>query len=212
MNPDAPAFEPSPGYVPFTLVTSKKKSKKSNKTWQPHKPRKNSGELWVQQRGWIPFYRCQACHEVMSKKEDSRCPQRINSCGHITCAKCIVTSYLVDLNPLCPVKDCGKCVDPNQKEKVAPLNILTEDCLSTPSSSPITVQTENMEPMATIPENKEAEFNDEEIDAFAIRGYDPNVCYCGDKECAWDCGELWCGCIDVCRNRCGLNEHIWGRY
>lgn len=209
MNPAAPEFVPSPDYVPFTLVTSKKKS---HKNWYPHKPRKNSSELWLPQKGWIPFYRCQACHEIMSKKEPSKCPQRINSCGHITCAKCIVTSYLVDLNPLCPVKDCSKCVDPHQKEKVEPLTLLTEDPISTPSSSsPVTVQTD--EPLSAIPETKVTELNDDEIDAFAIRGYDPNVCHCGDKECDWGCGVLWCGCIDVCRNRCGLNDEIrYGRW
>jgi hypothetical protein len=30
--------------------------------------------------------------------------------------------------------------------------------------------------------------------------------YCGDIECVWDCGELWCGCIDVCRGRCGMGN------
>jgi hypothetical protein len=33
-----------------------------------------------------------------------------------------------------------------------------------------------------------------------------SVHYCGDPGCKWDCGELWCGCIDLCRGRCGLNE------
>ena len=27
-------------------------------------------------------------------------------------------------------------------------------------------------------------------------------CYC--EGCPGDCGTLWCGCIDVCRGRCGL--------
>ena len=25
------------------------------------------------------------------------------------------------------------------------------------------------------------------------------ICYCGDKACEFDCGVLWCGCIDCCR-------------
>lgn len=29
-------------------------------------------------------------------------------------------------------------------------------------------------------------------------------CYC--EGCPGDCGTLWCGCIDVCRGRCGLND------
>lgn len=31
------------------------------------------------------------------------------------------------------------------------------------------------------------------------------VCYCGDMYCDARCGTLNCGCIDVCRNKCGLN-------
>jgi hypothetical protein len=27
--------------------------------------------------------------------------------------------------------------------------------------------------------------------------------YCGDPSCAGDCGQLSCGCIDMCRGRCG---------
>ena len=29
--------------------------------------------------------------------------------------------------------------------------------------------------------------------------------YCGDSQCKWDCGELRCGCIDMCRGRCGMH-------
>lgn len=32
------------------------------------------------------------------------------------------------------------------------------------------------------------------------------ICYCGHDDCEWDCGVLWCGCIDVCRGRCGLRD------
>ena len=31
------------------------------------------------------------------------------------------------------------------------------------------------------------------------KNYTPRICYCGDKECDFDCGVLDCGCIDVCR-------------
>ena len=36
--------------------------------------------------------------------------------------------------------------------------------------------------------------------------YDLRVHYCGDPSCKEDCGELWCGCIDVCRGRCGTRR------
>jgi hypothetical protein len=33
-------------------------------------------------------------------------------------------------------------------------------------------------------------------------------CYCDG--CPGDCGTLWCGCIDVCRGRCGLgDDRFW---
>jgi hypothetical protein len=31
-------------------------------------------------------------------------------------------------------------------------------------------------------------------------------CPCYVEECPGDCGTLWCGCIDVCRGRCGLQD------
>ena len=36
---------------------------------------------------------------------------------------------------------------------------------------------------------------------------------CGDPECKWDCGQLRCGCIDMCRGRCGIrwDGDQWGR-
>lgn len=33
--------------------------------------------------------------------------------------------------------------------------------------------------------------------------------HCGDRSCHWDCGVLWCGCIDICRGRCGLKDDDW---
>lgn len=32
--------------------------------------------------------------------------------------------------------------------------------------------------------------------------------YCCDYFCSGDCGELSCGCIDVCRGRCGTPRHL----
>lgn len=31
--------------------------------------------------------------------------------------------------------------------------------------------------------------------------------YCGDRDCNGDCGLLACGCIDVCRGRCGRYDY-----
>ena len=37
-------------------------------------------------------------------------------------------------------------------------------------------------------------------------------CGCYDDTCFGECGVLTCGCIDVCRNRCGLNRDRYDRY
>jgi hypothetical protein len=31
-----------------------------------------------------------------------------------------------------------------------------------------------------------------------------NTHYCRDPACKWECGMLDCGCIDMCRGRCGI--------
>jgi hypothetical protein len=33
--------------------------------------------------------------------------------------------------------------------------------------------------------------------------------YCNDYDCTGDCGELDCGCIDICRGRCGFRRSAW---
>ena len=33
-------------------------------------------------------------------------------------------------------------------------------------------------------------------------------CDCDDWLCPGDCGTLWCGCIDVCRGRCGFTGNV----
>ncbi len=149
----------------------------SEGSYKPFKMRNKASkrDLWNPPKGWLRFYRCQACKEVMSKKIPTKYPQCIESCGHVTCANCIAKSYLVDLNPHCPVKDCGKCVDPRQKGAVAPLLILTDELSAEPVEMP-----EPSEPV--------------------------KLHYCGDADCIWDCGVLWCGCIDQCRGRCGHNK------
>jgi len=35
---------------------------------------------------------------------------------------------------------------------------------------------------------------------------DSTRCYCDEKWCRGECTGLRCGCIDVCRNRCGTKE------
>jgi hypothetical protein len=177
---------PSPSVEEFQPVQSKKNKKI------------NSGELWFSPKGWLKFYRCQACHQVMSRKEPSRCPQVISACGHITCAKCIATSFLVELNPYCPVEGCGTCVNPKQTEPVRPVAILAG--ASSPAAPAEIEETFDTHYLPTF----------EEYDLAPTYELTENktVHYCGDSDCEWDCGVLYCGCIDICRNRCGLHPFI----
>ena len=178
------------------------RNKKSKKHYK--KCAKN-GELWSPAKGWLRSYRCAACHNVMSRKEAPKCPHIIHNCGHITCANCIVKSYLVELNPLCPVEGCGKCVNPKQKQPTLPVKFLEE----TPSVSPITAIEETNEtedkPFETYNLPSYEEFEYEPVDASPLH-------YCGDAHCDWDCGVLWCGCIDVCRGRCGVGDGCRDRW
>ena len=43
-------------------------------------------------------------------------------------------------------------------------------------------------------------------------GNDSYKCPCYVDECPGDCGTLWCGCIDVCRGRCGIREYEHGMW
>lgn len=35
----------------------------------------------------------------------------------------------------------------------------------------------------------------------------PKICYCGNKDCEFDCGVLACGCIDMCRRHRDYNDY-----
>jgi hypothetical protein len=105
-------------------------------------------------------------------------------------------------------------VNPKETKVVEPLTILTPDTNTTPSTSPVNIEEAITQFAASteLPKIEEEEFNDSDIDAFATAGYNPSVCHCGDRWCDWDCGVLWCGCIDVCRGRCGLNDYLNDRW
>lgn len=46
-------------------------------------------------------------------------------------------------------------------------------------------------------------YNDCEGYVIGCRGVGSEKHYCGMNYCQGGCGVLWCGCIDVCRRRCG---------
>ncbi len=218
LNANSAAFIPSPNPDEWTTISKMKHTFAPRPQKKgPPKYRSKKGDLWSPPKGWLPFYRCQACHEVMSKKDAPKFPQRIHACDHITCAKCIVTSYLVELNPLCPVEGCGKCVNPREKVTPAPVEILTG------AAAPVTP------PKTPEPLEEEDDFNEMckgcHFDVYTCKCYMiENYCagcgsegrchceeqeeeerthYCGMRDCEGDCGTLSCGCIDTCRDRCG---------
>jgi hypothetical protein len=108
----------------FILV----KSKKMNSTQRPYSQKYHKyinkhdalSGYWGDPKGWIKHYHCNACHGLMTKKEPTRRPQVIYSCGCIVCASCIAQSYFVKLNPKCPA-GCGKLVDPSSPNLAPPL-------------------------------------------------------------------------------------------
>ncbi len=179
-----------------TIATSKMNSKTTPKKY---KYRSRFMDLWSPPKGWLASYRCHACREVMSKKEASKSPQRINACGHITCAKCIVKSYFVDQNPLCPVKDCGVCVDPKTK--------VTTSASVTPENSVLSVESDEClwgVCMCDETFSKEATATKAE-DYYDYMEHEESWHYCGDWLCPGTCGTLVCGCIDICRGKCGAS-------
>lgn len=153
---------------PFSSYITKMNRKYSKNP--TYKYRSKYLDLWRPAQGWLTSYKCASCCQVMSRKIPSKCPQRITNCGHITCANCITKSYFIELNPLCPVKDCTKCVNLKQKNIICDLE-----------------------------DNVEVNLEDFIWD---------NPHSCGDWICPGDCGVLFCGCIDVCRGRCGFRDDI----
>jgi hypothetical protein len=183
--------------------TFKMKSNPPQKKYHK-KQNKKDGNLWDPANGWLPYYRCTACWQVMSRKDPAKCPQMIYACEHIVCAKCIVKSYLVELNPLCPVKDCDTCVNPRNPVKTESLPILSE--------TPPPVMEDEFCECGRTHEKCACHLIERCCNFCGSEGSchcDDEILpahYCGDWMCPGDCGMLSCGCIDTCRGRCGLRD------
>ena len=206
-----------------------KASKNKSRSYRGYNKKNKSGDngLWIDAVGWLPHYRCSTCREVMSRKDPSKSPQKIKSCAHIVCAGCIAKSYYLELNPLCPVAGCGKCVNPSDATKTAatvsaPVTASITTPLTTPVTTPdtettITFDLPNLNALTLIPfgivqkqfeEQEQEEWQEQENPEDPPREQwqakqqwqeREDIHYCGDRKCEWDCGTLWCGCIDVCR-------------
>ena len=156
-----------------------------------------SGEFWGEPTGWTKIYHCEKCYCLLSKKDAPRNPQVIYACNHLVCAKCIIKSYLVDLNPLCPVPHCGKYIKPKDDVPIATV-----------------IKSTRVEDIC-----KYCSDNHEDciwdLLQTNYRTEDKGLAhYCGDWLCPGDCGVLDCGCIDICRGRCGFKDHLrcWGNF
>jgi len=63
----------------------------------------------------------------------------------------------------------------------------------------------------TTPEIQRMTFNIQQIESIPLTQLDVSrsgsVHYCGNEDCEGDCGVLVCGCIDMCRGRCGIRNY-----
>lgn len=169
---------------------------------------------WFPAKGWLKYYRCAACKEIMTRKEPSKTPQVITACGHITCANCIVKSYLIDLEPLCPVKDCGVCVNPDYTNKVMPAETFeSSDEAAAGGGGEEHNDYDAKECECGFPLDK-CECYIQEYSCSDC-GLPPSCCYCEFKEqcldcglytCPGDCNTLMCGCVEYCKRDCGMEE------
>ena len=106
LSADAPPFFPAVKYTHMELDDVN--------TLSTHfKYKSKYCDLWSPARGWLKSYRCQSCTNIMSRKNGHTFPQQITSCGHIVCADCIISSYIIQQNLVCPVPACGLCVNPS---------------------------------------------------------------------------------------------------
>ncbi len=56
-------------------------------------------------------------------------------------------------------------------------------------------------------EMDEYDASDEVEHCYVSEDEDETPCACNYSKCQGDCGTLHCGCIDICRGRCGIREH-----
>ena len=146
---------------------------------------------------------CLSCNVPMTTQIESCSPQQIDNCSHIVCHTCIHTSYILNKSQLCPVFDCIKSVNP--------LELPSFSNADTDTDMYANVDVEQ----AQAQDNYELDYKCykcNKTDCYNYcEGYIIGCCgvgtdkhYCGMDYCNGGCGVLWCGCIDVCRRRCGL--------
>jgi hypothetical protein len=104
----------------FQIVSKKRKSNKYKKYKKNCNKDSFEESYWGDPKGWIKYYHCKVCRCLMTRKDPSKKPQCIYSCGCIVCAKCIAESYFIKLNPKCPVENCNKLVNPKNISPIIP--------------------------------------------------------------------------------------------
>ena len=105
-------------------------------------------------------------------------PQQLVQCAHIFCAKCIHEHYTVKGNKTCPT--CNTHIEYDDDDRYSDYSYhRNEDdsCHNCGYSN-------------------------------CVCGYEEDdECACGCAGCEGNCGTLRCGCIDVCRGRCGAYDY-----
>lgn len=176
---------------------SKTKSKNKSKTqYNKQKQLSNdekiaAGEYYGEPTKWTVNYNCEKCNCLLSKKNLPRYPQIIYNCNHLVCAKCIGKSYLVDMNPFCPVPNCGKCINPNDEITFGQ-------------------KTNSIEICKHCNDKRENCICDLLYTNYRVE-ISADTHYCGDWLCTGDCGMLTCGCVNVCFGHC-VSKNYYSRY
>lgn len=132
--------------------------------------------LWSDLTEYKPLEKCEICKTTIRK---SVFPQILDSCGHIFCAKCIHTHYIIHNK-----KTCSVC---NQFINIEDHPAFCRICESAPCNCR---------------EEESCNYCGDLYCDERCRHDDDNESTCYD-----DSGELSCGCIDVCRGRCGRDTY-----
>ena len=141
--------------------------------------------LWSSFKDYKLHLKCEICKTTISK---NIFPQQLDVCGHIFCAKCIHTHYIIQNKKACPV--CNQFINIEDHPafcricESAPCNCRDEEACNYCGDLYCDERCRNED--------------DDESD-----------CPCSDSRCFTDCGTLYCGCIDVCRGHCGKNSNWW---
>lgn len=150
---------------------------------------------------WRSRYRCEACHQVLSRKVMGKQPSVVEKCGHVLCLNCAKSGFHADIIT-CPMETCKpqkiqiqkiqitKKADELKEEKSTVENTIKPEYTCEPKELAVELEEDYNCPLC---DNEFLECTC--VDSYIREPAQP-MHYCFSEG---DCGELPCGCIDVCR-------------